>query len=65
MLNIVIIFCAVALFWGAFQFKKEGASITFGRNFGFAENLNWKGRFLFFAGLVWLFIGISLTMSLF
>ena len=53
---IVIAFMGCLLFSLSLHYKKEDHEIVYGM-FGFAANLNWKGKVLFFMGLVMVLFG--------
>ena len=54
--SIVIAFIGCLLFSISLHYKKEGKEIIYGM-FGCAANLNWKGKALFFLGLVMVLFG--------
>ena len=54
--SIVIAFLGCLLFSLSLHYKKEDREIVYGM-FGFAANLNWNGRALFFIGLVMVLFG--------
>ena len=54
--SIVIAFIGCLLFSLSLHYKQEGKEIIYGM-FGFAANLNWKGRALFFVGLIMVLFG--------
>ena len=54
--SIVIAFVGCLLFSLSLHYKQKGKDIIYGM-FGFAANLNWKGRALFFIGLVMVLFG--------
>jgi hypothetical protein len=54
--SIVIAFLGCLLFSLSLHYKKEDREIVYGM-FGFAANLNWKGRALFFIGFVMVLFG--------
>ena len=53
---IVIGFLGCLLFSLSLHYKKEGEEIAYGM-FGFAANLNWKGKALFFLSLAMVLFG--------
>lgn len=53
---IVIAFLGCLLFSLSLHYKQEDKEIMYGM-FGFAANLNWKGRALFFLGLFMVLFG--------
>ena len=53
---IVIAFLGCLLFSVSLHYKKEDQEIIYGM-FGFAANLSWKGRALFFIGLAMVLFG--------
>ena len=54
--SIVIAFLGCLLFSLSLHCRKEGKEMIYGM-FGFAANLNWKGRALFFTGLFMVLFG--------
>jgi hypothetical protein len=54
--SIVIAFIGSLIFSLSLHYKQEGKEIIYGM-FGFAANLNWKGRALFFVGLIMTLFG--------
>jgi len=55
--GILLAFVSCLLFSGGLHYKKEDEKIKYGLGIGFAENLNWKGRVLFFVGLIFVSVG--------
>ena len=55
--GILLAFFGCMLFSIGLHYKKEGKNIKFGFGFGFAQNLNWKGKTLFFVGLILVMFG--------
>lgn len=53
---ILIAFLGCLVFSLSLHYKKEGTEIIYGM-FGFAANLNWKGKTLFFLGLLMVLFG--------
>jgi hypothetical protein len=54
--NIVLAFLGCLLFSVSLHYKKEGKEIEYGM-FGFAANLNWKGKTLFFISVMMVLLG--------
>lgn len=54
--SILIAFLGCLVFSLSLHYKKEGTEIIYGM-FGFAANLNWKGKTLFFLGLLMVLFG--------
>ena len=54
--NIIVAFLGCLLFSVSLHYKKQGKEIEYSM-FGYAANLNWKGKTLYFLGLAMVLFG--------
>lgn len=55
--SLVIALLACLLFSVSLHYRQEGKDVEYGM-FGFAANLNWKGKAIFFVSIMMFLLGI-------